>query len=312
MTPPAEHTEHARNTELLGAELPDVRFQDAAYLEWLYDQDPHGESFWDAIDGEDGRRVAHYGLIPQVWRNADGPAPILFSLNAVTRTGSQRKGYFKKIGDTIYDRARQAGHQGIIAVPNENSTPAVVKYWKYRFLMQIPVTAVRPTPHRRTAVESHVLDDAFRSGERFAEVAGGLDAHRAEGWTQVYDETYLRWRTAQPHARYVLHVADDVVAVTTRSSFAKVPVCVVLKLLPRAGAPDRVEAGPVIAAACRHHGAPGAVYAGFNARVRVRGIRLPLKLRPVPLNLLYKSLSEDVPQDTFELDTYEFLDMDAY
>jgi hypothetical protein len=54
------------------------------------------------------------------------------------------------------------------------------------------------------------------------------------------------------------------------------------------------------------------VYAGFNARVRVRGVQLPLKLRPVPLNLLYKSLSDDVPQDTFELDTYEFLDMDAY
>jgi hypothetical protein len=95
-------------------------------------------------------------------------------------------------------------------------------------------------------------------------------------------------------------------------TFAKVPVCVVLKLLPRAGAADRIEAGPVIAAACRHHGAPGAVYAGFNARVRVRGVRLPLRLRPVPLNLLYKSLSDDVPQETFELDTYEFLDMDAY
>ena len=68
----------------------------------------------------------------------------------------------------------------------------------------------------------------------------------------------------------------------------------------------------MIAAACRHHRAPGAAYAGFNARVRVPGVRLPVRLRPVPLNLLYKSLSDDVPEATFELDTYEFLDMDAY
>ena len=305
-------TDHARNTELLDHELPDPRFQDDSYLRWLYDENPHGESFWDSIDGEDGLRVAHYGLIPQVWRNAEGPQPILFSLNAVTRTGSQRKGYFKKIGDTIYERARLAGHKGIIAVPNENSTPAVVKYWKYRFLMQIPVTAVRPLPRRSSGVEHHEVTPQLLDGDGFATLAGELDAHRAEGWTCAYDPAYLRWRVSQPHARYALHITDELVAITTRSSFAGVPVCVVLKLLPRAGGPDQLEAGPVIAAACNHHRAPGAVYAGFNARVRVRGIRLPLKLRPVPLNLLYKSLSDDVPQDGFELDTYEFFDMDAY
>lgn len=305
-------TDHQRNTELLDHELPDPRFQDDAYLRWLYDDNPHGESFWDSIDGEDGLRVAHYGLIPQVWRNAEGPEPILFSLNAVTRSGSQRKGYFKEIGDTIYERARLAGHKGIIAVPNENSTPAVVKYWKYRFLMQIPVTAVRPLPRRSKGVEHHQLDPAFVESARFAELAAELDAHRADGWTCAYEPAYLRWRVSQPHARYTMHVTDDLVAITTRSSFAKVPVCVVLKLLPRAGAEGALEAGPVLAAACNHHRAPGAVYAGFNARVRVRGIRLPLKLRPVPLNLLYKSLSDDVPQDGFELDTYEFFDMDAY
>jgi len=313
VTNPSPHLgDHERNTELLDHELPNPRFRDASYLRWLYDENPHGEGYWDSIDGEDDLRVAHYALIPQVWRNEEGPVPMLFSLNAVTRTGSQRKGYFKKIGDTIYERARQAGRKGIIAVPNDNSTPAVVKYWKYRFLMQIPVTAVRPLPRRRGQVESHDVNEAYLASEVFAELAGGLDEHRAEGWTCVYAPEYLRWRISQPHARYAVHVTDDVVAITTRSSFAKVPVCVVLKLLPRAGAADSIEAGPVIAAACRHHRAPGAVYAGFNARVRVRGVRLPLKLRPVPLNLLYKSLSEDVPQDGFELDTYEFLDMDAY
>jgi hypothetical protein len=55
-----------------------------------------------------------------------------------------------------------------------------------------------------------------------------------------------------------------------------------------------------------------AIYAGFNAHVRVRGIRPPRRLQPSPLNLIYRSLSPDAPKVSFTLDTFEFLDMDAY
>ena len=47
----------------------------------------------------------------------------------------------------------------------------------------------------------------------------------------------------------------------------------------------------MIAAACRFHRAPYAVYAGFNARVRVRGIQPPRRLQPSPLHLILRSLS---------------------
>jgi hypothetical protein len=47
--------------------------------------------------------------------------------------------------------------------------------------------------------------------------------------------------------------------------------------------------------------------------VPVRGIRSPRKLQPSPLNLVFKSLDEArAPSATFALDTFEFLDMDAY
>src|SRR3954451_21420472 len=100
--------DHERNTELLNAELPDKRFDGPDYLEWLYDENPEGEGVYESID-EDGRRIAHYALIPQRWRNAGGPSPVYFSLNAVTRTGAQRKGYFVQIGHRIYERARVDG-----------------------------------------------------------------------------------------------------------------------------------------------------------------------------------------------------------
>jgi len=96
---------------------------------------------------------------------------------------------------------------------------------------------------------------------------------------------------------------------TTDTRFG-VRAAVILKLLRRGETlvrPDRV-----IAAACRFHRAPYAVYAGFNARVKVRGIQPPRRLQPSPLHLILRSLSPSVDQDTLNLDTFEFLDMDAY
>lgn len=304
--------EHERNTALLNQELPDERFSDAAYLRWLYDENPHGSGIWESVDEDDGVRVAHYALIPQAWRDAGGPRPFVFSLNAVTHRRSQRSGNFKKLGDIIYERARQEGKRGILAVPNANSTPAAIKYWKYEFLMQMPVQVWPRQPLRGRSAESHDLDDAFRATDRFAQLVEGLDEHPAEGWTCCYTPEYLRWRLAQPHARYAIHATDELVAISTASTYRGLRVAVLLKLLPRPGAPDRASAAGVLAAATRHHRAPLALYSGFNARVRVPGVRLPVRLRPVPLNLLYKELSEDVPQAGFTLDTYEFLDMDAY
>ena len=55
-----------------------------------------------------------------------------------------------------------------------------------------------------------------------------------------------------------------------------------------------------------------AVYAGFNRQVPVRGVRPPRRLLPAPLNLIYRSLSTEAPKETFVLDTFEFLDRDAY
>jgi len=85
--------ENELNTELLNAELPDPRFVDEEYLTWLYYRNPVGPAIQAAAD-EDGVRVAHYALVPQTYRNAAGAAPFLFSLNAVTRRGTQRKGYW--------------------------------------------------------------------------------------------------------------------------------------------------------------------------------------------------------------------------
>ena len=300
------------NTELLDTELPDPRFVDARYLEWLYDLNPDGPAIQAAAD-EDGVRVAHYALVPQTYRNAAGPAPFLFSLNAVTRTGTQRRGYWSELGLRNFAEATAQGRRLVIGVPNEKSTPGAVKYLDYRFLGPMPVTVAVPTTIGGTW-EHHTVDPDFLAGSAFAALAADLDQHEATHWTNSYSPERLRWRLARPHGGYTLHADRDLVVVSTRATAGPIPMAVILKLFPRGrrAAGDTLSARRAVAAVCRHHRAPAAVYAGFNALVRVQGVHPPHRLRPAPLNLVVHSFSDEVPQETFRLDTFEFLDLDAY
>ena len=301
-----------RDTELLDAELPDPRFRDVSYLRWLYHENPHGEAFTRSVD-DDGRRVAHYGLIPQVYRDARGTAPFVFSLNAVTRSGTQRKGHFTTIARELYERAAGEGVRMVVGVSNENSTPPVVEKLGWRLYCPLPVRVV-PRPARvPVGWRSSDVDEAYLASDQFAHDTAGLDRHPASEWTNCYTTEYLRWRLSSPNGPgFTVHVGPDLVAVSTRSQAGPVPMAVLLKVLPRAGTSGVRRAGPVVGQVCRHHAAPACVYAGWNRCVRVRGMKPPRRLLPSPLNLIVKSLDVALDQDRFVLDTFEFLDMDAY
>lgn len=306
--------DHQRNTELLNAELPDPRFVDHRYLRWLYDENPHGAGIFESVDDEhDGRRIAHYGLIPAEYRNADSPARFVFSLNAVTRSGTQRKGYFTMLGRKVYARASEAGFQMVIGVSNENSTPPVVEKLGWRLYCPLPVTVAPRSFRRPLGWEAWPVSDALLSSDRFATLAAELDAHPAEHWTNRYTPDHLRWRLASPNGPgFVVHVGPDLVAISTRSHAGPVPMGVLLKLLPRNGDGTVLDGRAAVAAVAHHHRVAAVVYAGWNRWVPVRGIAPPRRVLPAPLNLIVKSLQPELDQDAFTLDTFEFLDMDAY
>lgn len=305
-------SDHALNTELLNAELPDARFVDTDYLRWLYSENPLGPGFCGNGD-EEGRRMAHYAVIAQEYRDRDGPAKLVFSLNAVTRSGGQRRGWMTRLGEQIYEEAREWGALGVIGVSNVNSTPPVVRRLGFRLMGPLPVkVAVPGRPSRH--VDHLRVDPAFLAGERFADVAATLDEQPAERWTNRLTPAYLRWRLAAPNmaSPYWLHVTPDLVAVAAVDAVKGLGFPVVLKLAVRGRTSHVKSASALVGAICRFHKSPFAIYAGFNRWVSVRGVRPPRRIQPVPLNLIYLGLTDRAPNDTFGLDTFEFLDMDAY
>ena len=298
------------NTELLARELPAARYVDESYLHWLYDENPYGPAIQRAAD-DDGLRVAHYALIPQRYRGPDGVVPAAFSLHAVTRSGTQRKGYFQKLGAEIYAEAGDAGWQLSTGVCNDKSIGAVVKYMGWKTPGPLPVKLCLPGLRGRGVVSRRV-DTSLLDGGWFADVTTGLDDFEVDQYTNSYTTEYLRWRLACPSASYTIHADDDLVAISTHDVRFGIRAAVILKVFSRTSGREPVRADAMIGAACRHHRAPYAVYAGFNRRVTVRGFQPPRRLQPSPLHLILRSLSPTVDQDTLTIDTFEFLDMDAY
>lgn len=298
------------NTELLDAELPSPRFVDPQYLHWLYDESPYGPSSQANAD-DDGVRVAHYGMIPQRYRGPNGVVPAGFSLNAVVRTGAQRSGWFRKLAPIVYEGAQQFGWRFATGVCNDKSIGTVIKYLEWKTPGPLPVKLCPPWPARPRA-ESSAVDGALLADRAFDQLTADLDASPVTTWTNSYTTEYLRWRLACPHAAYALHWTDELVGISTLDRRFGVRAAAILKLLPRDGRTGPLRADSIVTAACGHHRAPYAVYAGFNAHVKVRGIQPPRRLQPSPLHLILKSLSDEIDQRALTVDTFEFLDMDAY
>jgi GNAT superfamily N-acetyltransferase len=252
-----------------------------AYLEWLYAANPAGAALgFDAWDG--ARLAAHYACIPaRAWVEGR-QVSLLLSLNTATHPDYRGQGLFTRLAAMTYDAAAARGFEGIYGVANANSTPG--------FVRKLGFQLVRP-------LEARVGLGRLMHG------AGS--APHALSFERCWDEATLAWRCANPHnpvwprergARYQFHAA----AFGARlPAYAELPAAG-LKLRAAPGAPAlsplRLFIGVVPDAAARYWN-----YAS-----------IPDRLRPSPLNLIYRSFSSRVSRLDPARIRFSFLDFDAY
>ena len=305
-------------TALLDRELPDPRFVSSSYLRWAYRENPLGrgiERYQQVPAGDSNELVAHYVNIPRRYRGPHGETTDgAWSLNAVVRSGHQRARHFQRLGAEIYDEGAANGWSFAIGVTNAKSTGAVVKYMGWKLQEPLPVKLVQPIGRGRSRRRTNQfwITDEWLDSREFADLCATVDRHPVDGWATDYSPDVLRWRLACPETKYAAHVFDDLLIITTRSSLGPIPACVVLKIFPLVNSRSTINATSAIRAATRWHRAGFAVYAGFNGSVSVSGIPPPMRFRPSPLNLVVRRLDPDFDDESVKLDTFEFLDMDAY
>jgi hypothetical protein len=313
MAPDADQLDDLRRSARLLRDtflLP--RFDDERYLRWFYRENPNGPALEENVD-DGGTRMGHLAGIPQVYHRQGQELPVVFPLDLAVAPAARGKGLMSALNH----RCLRAATDGLdivafVSVPNDSSTPGYTGRLQFRLVRPLPVVVCLPWNVGGWTVRSIEVTRAYLHSGDFDDLVASLDFAPGLDWSQKWSPELLRWRLAAPGADYRLHVTDDLVGVSCRTRAFGVPFAVILKIFPRVAA-GRRRTGAIVTAACRAHRAPVAVYAGFNARADVRGIPVPNRLKPAPLNLVFRSLdSSVVRQEDFRFGTFEFLDFDAY
>ncbi|MCB1005826.1 MAG: hypothetical protein R2699_07325 [Acidimicrobiales bacterium] len=297
-------------SNLLRHVMGDERFTQR-YLTWLYDECPDGDTVAVDIGDERPDIVGHGAAVPVMLRNAERRERFVQIVNiAVAERGRGNNVFATQVLAHI-PYVLEQGAIGGFGVTNEASTVPGTSLdgLGASFLMQLPLK-VCPPMGTGLGVVSYDCSPSFLASRAFARIAATVDHQPAGDWLRCWTTDALRWRLNRPDTHYVLHVADEAVAVSTKSFVKGVPVAVIVKLLPRGTSPGPISGRSLVAAACRYHKAPSVFYAGYNAQVQLRGVSVPRERVPAPLNLLFLTLS-DLDQQAFRFDTFELLDFDA-
>ena len=262
--------------------FPGTTHLDARYLDWLYRENPCGTVVgFDAWEG--ATLAAHYVCIP-VDAVLDGVAVrALLSLNTATDPDFQGRGLFTRLAEATYELGARLGYGAVYGVANVNSTPG--------FLRKLGFTLVRP------------LDARLGFGR--AQPSAWDEVLHAARFRRAWSHASLAWRIASPARPYrLVRIASDTLGAATGTGR---PGIQAWAELPAACAPEAPFArGPL---AVKLH--LGLTPRKFQAR-RALWFDIPSRLRPSPLNLIFRPLAQGAAIPDGDGVLMNVLDFDAY
>lgn len=251
------------------------------YLDWLYCKNPDGPAIgFDAWDGN--RLAAHYVCVPATASVAGKEIRAMLSLNTATHPEYQGKGLFTKLARLTYDTGADAGMDCVFGVANANSTSGFVR--KLGFQLVQPLEA-------RIGIGSLGID--------WAVVGRNVKFERR--WTSAS----LAWRCANPKNPIIARIAGNHVQFHTAAK----------RVFLSAYAELTLQKAPGITNDADHIFSPFRLFVGLlpTGTCSFRNyVSIPQRLRPSPLNFIYRSLVNQ-PATLEQGSVYfSFLDFDAY
>ena len=254
-----------------------------AYVDWLYRANPDGPALgYDAWEGE--RLAAHYVCVPARARLDGVDARVLLSLNTATHPDFQGKGLFTRLAALSYEAGAAQQFDGCYGVANANSTPG--------FLRKLDFQLVRPLEARIGMGRLHTGSASQAAGEQPA-------------FERVWNAASLAWRCANPHnpvrwrrsgPQWQFHAAA--------LGGGRVPA---YAELPAAGLDLAPRSDPAPLALRLFVGlSPDSASNYWNY------LSIPQRLRPSPLNLIWRSFKPGAKALDASAIRFSFLDFDAY
>jgi hypothetical protein len=247
-------TDHERISTLLRVVFPKARHLTADYLEWHYGGNPDGKAVGcNAFAGDE--LVGHMAAIVFPCRLEGEARRGMYTVNGAVHPEHRGRRLQSGISAAMFEEAAGLGYSFCLATGNKWSTGPLLT----RFRM------VRPLEARIGIGLPRLLDDSVEPS-----------------FERSWSEEALRWRLANPEGRYSTVQLGDRSAILSATG------------LPGVGAilhQDRGGEGP--APAERGPG-PLRVWLGLDPRIDWKSsafLPIPMRLRPSPLNLVFKDLT---------------------
>ena len=264
-------------SRLLGTIFPKAAHLTPAYLRWLYAENPDGAAVGvNAYLGDE--MVGHYAAICLRARLFGVETPGSHSLNNGVHPDHRGKGLFVRLGILTHECCAAAGHEFVIGVPNANTTQVFATSFGFQLV-----------------------------GPLQARVGLGPIARRAQepamDYARVWDADNLRWRLANPSTRYALSRRGGRCEV--RAPSGRPGIRALVGFVDPALAPAGL--GPPPLGLDLFIGADPALRWSRSLYVN-----LPMRLRPAPLNFVFKDLGERGRRIEPGRLRYAALDFDPY
>lgn len=249
------------------------------FLEWEYNRNPAGKIVgYNAFKGE--TLAAHYVGLPMDAVVNGKREKGLLSLNTATHPDHRGKGLFNLLAEKTYRYAYEKGYSFVVGVANANSTHGFVK--KLGFDLVGPLYTM-----------------IGRFGIQIPELNTDMQFYR------IWDTDQIKWRFFQSPQTYVISRNHSGFSLHSKSS---VPFLnIYMGRFESSLLPENFNLRQAVMPALMYIG-----MANSNILRRSFGFDLPVRLKPSPLNLIFK----DLTNHRFTLDPdrvfFQAADFDAF
>lgn len=262
-------------TDLLRITFPKAKKYTEQFVRWQYVDNPIGPMIgYNAYLGDE--LAAHYALMPIKAMVFGKEEKGLLSLNTATHPEHRGKRLFPTLAAESYKAAAEQGFGFIIGVANTQSTPGFLKKLDFQFVGR--------------------LDAKLGLGE----IAGRKDVGTID-YQRLWDNASVAWRLANPELQYT--VKNNRVLVATDSFGVQ-------------GILKDFDITYQLKNTQNNSGyRPIKLWIGIDDTIDWKKslyFNIPLKMRPSPLNLIFKDLTGSNRKFDFSGVRFSALDFDAY
>lgn len=250
------------------------------FIDWEYNQNPVGKAVgFDAWMGD--VQAAHYVTQPLISEIEGQKVKGLLSLNTATHPDHRGKKLFTILAEKTYERGLESGYEFVVGVANANSTPG--------FLKNLGFTLIKP------------LDVKIGIGNLKPDFTANYN------YSRIWDKDLLEWRLNNPKLNYqISRVKGGFILLASTGNKG---IRAVMGYFPESLFSEKYKNKAITTFN------PAKIWMGVDERLSWIGnlyFNFPDKLKPSPLNLIFRDLSGKNRLPDPKATRFMNIDFDAY